>query len=325
MSTLYLNQHGTVITKCGGKIIIKTRDGQQRSIPSSYAECLVVMANVQVSYAVIMEVLGNGGSIVYLSRDGRIAGELGTRLGRPRNLVRQLSCYLDDAQRQHLASIFVRKKLRGERNLLRIKNKSSKSDLVQAAIGKLTSLIKAAEPGKTVEALMGVEGIAAKTYFDVFPVLLSGSGFEWTGRKKRPAPDPVNAMLGFGYALLEKDVRRIISAAGLSESIGFLHGLDYRKDSLVYDIMEIFRAGVIDRFVFRCIGLKIIAPEDFSLLDGKCLFSEEAKKLFVAEYENFVADETASDEPSVFRQMEMEVNNVLKELRELTMDNDDLE
>lgn len=83
MSTIYLNQHGTEVTKDGGKIVIKTKDGKVQQIPSSYADCFVVMASVQITHAVIMEVLGSGGSIVYLAKDGSIAGELGSKLGRP--------------------------------------------------------------------------------------------------------------------------------------------------------------------------------------------------------------------------------------------------
>ena len=178
MSTIYLNQHGTEITKDGGKIVITTRDGKAKQIPSSYADCFVVMASVQITHAVIMEVLESGGSIVYLARDGSIAGELGSKLGRPRNLVRQLACYMDPVKRQHMASIFIKKKLQAERNFLSTKFKSVKSGALKAAISKISGLIKIAGPKRTVETLMGIEGIGAKTYFDAFSLLLDGSGFE---------------------------------------------------------------------------------------------------------------------------------------------------
>lgn len=323
MSTIYLNQHGTEVTKDGGKLKIKTRDGKVQQIPSSYAECFVVMASVQITHAVIMEVLDRGGSIVYLAKDGSIAGELGSKLGRPRNLVRQLACYMDPVKRQHMASIFIKKKLQAERNFLSTKYKSIKSGALKAAISKISGLIKIAEPKRTVETLMGIEGIGAKTYFDAFSLLLAGSGFEWSGRKRRPATDPVNAMLNLGYALLEKDVRRVISASGLSLSIGYLHELEYRKDSLVYDVMEIFRTKVVDRFVFRSIGLGVIRPEDF-LIDGdKCIFREALKKKFIAAYEDYVEAKEEETDISLIRQIELEVSYITKELRELTVDKED--
>ena len=321
MSTIYLNQHGTEVTKDGGRILIKTRDGKVQQIPSSYADCFVVMAVVQITHGVIMEILGNGGSIIYLAKDGSIAGELGSKLGRPRNLVRQLACYMDPVKRQHMASIFIKKKLQAERNFLSTKYKSIKNESLKAAISKISRLVKIAEPKRTVETLMGIEGIGAKTYFDAFSLLLAGNGFEWSGRKRRPASDPVNAMLNFGYALLEKDVRRVLAARGLSISIGFIHELDYRKDSLVYDVMEIFRTTVVDRFIFRCIGLGVIRPEDFYMEEGRCIFNEAAKKKFIASYEEYAEAREEDAGMCLIRQIELEVRNIEKELRELTVVN----
>ena len=321
MSTIYLNQHGTEVSKDGGRILIKTRDGKVQQIPSSYADCFVVMAVVQITHGVIMEILGNGGSIIYLAKDGSIAGELGSKLGRPRNLVRQLACYMDPVKRQHMASMFVKRKLETERNFLSTKYKSHKKQELKAAISKISGLIKIAEPKRAVETLMGIEGIGAKTYFDAFSLLLDGSSFKWNGRKRRPESDPLNAMLNFGYVLLEKDVRRVLAARVLSISIGFIHELDYRKDSLVYDVMEIFRTKVVDRFIFRCIGLGVIRPEDFYMEEGRCIFNEAAKKKFIASYEEYAEAREEDAGVCLIRQIELEVRNIEKELRELTVVN----
>ena len=177
MSTIYLNQHGTEVTKDGGRILIKTRDGKVQQIPSSYADCFVVMAVVQITHGVIMEILGNGGSIIYLAKDGSIAGELGSKLSRPRNLVRQLACYMDPVKRQHMASMFVKRKLETERNFLSTKYKSHKKQELKAAISKISGLIKIAEPKRAVETLMGREGIGAKTYFDAFAFSREASAY----------------------------------------------------------------------------------------------------------------------------------------------------
>ena len=163
---------------------------------------------------------------------------------------------------------------------------------------------------------MGIEGVAAKAYFDTFAILLSGGAFKWNGRHKRPATDPVNAMLSFGYSMLEKDVRRAISTAGLASSIGFLHELNYRKDSLVYDLMEVFRPTIIDKLVLRCISLKIFTESDFIISDGKCLFEEDAKKRFIAEYENYVGQEDDMD-MSNRKQIVLEAKGLVKKMRDL--------
>ena len=221
MSDIYLNQHGIEVSKDGGRLIIKSKDGQVKCLPLSYADCLIVTASVQITYAAIMAVLANKGSIIYIDNNGDIAGELGMKMGKSRQLVRQLQCYSDVSKRQEFAADIVKKKILAQRNILSVKNKSLQNSAIKSIIAKLSALAKMAVGSKSIEKLMGIEGVAAKAYFDTFAILLSGSAFKWNGRHKRPATDPVNAMLSFGYSMLEKDVRRAVATAGLASSIGF--------------------------------------------------------------------------------------------------------
>jgi len=55
------------------------------------------------------------------------------------------------------------------------------------------------------------------------------------------ASDEVNALLNYGYAILESEIRKDINAVGLDPTIGFLHELAQTKTLLVYDIQELFR------------------------------------------------------------------------------------
>lgn len=317
MSDIYLNQHGIEVSKDGGRLIIKSKDGQVKCLPLSYADCLIVTASVQITYAAIMAVLENKGSIIYIDNNGDIAGELGMKMGKSRQLVRQLQCYSDVSKRQEFAADIVKKKILAQRNILSVKNKSLQNSAIKSVIGKLSALAKLAEGSKSIEKLMGIEGVAAKAYFDTFAILLSGGAFKWNGRHKRPATDPVNAMLSFGYSMLEKDVRRAISTAGLASSIGFLHELNYRKDSLVYDLMEVFRPTIIDKLVLRCISLKIFTESDFVISDGKCLFEEDAKKRFIAEYENYVGQDDDDIEMSKRKRIILEAKGLVKKMRDL--------
>lgn len=317
MSDIYLNQHGIEVSKDGGRLTIKSKDGQVKYVPLSYADCLIVTASVQITYAAIMGILANKGSIIYIDNNGDIAGELGQKMGKSRQLVRQLQCYSDVSKRQEIAADIVKKKILAQRNILSVKNKSLHNSAVKSVIGKLSALAKLAEGSKSIEKLMGIEGVAAKAYFDTFVILLSGSAFKWNGRHKRPATDPVNAMLSFGYSMLEKDVRRAISTAGLASAIGFLHELNYRKDSLVYDLMEVFRPTIIDKLVLRCISLKMFAESDFIISDGKCLFEEDAKKRFIAEYENYVGQDDDDIDMSKRKQIILEAKGLVNKMRHL--------
>lgn len=315
MSNIYLTRYGAVVNKSGGKIVVTNKDGSKINFPSSYVESLVIMANAKVTCEAIMEILHNGGSIIYLNKDGSIAGEMCGQKNKSRILVRQLKCYMDNNIRQQLANRYINKKITAQRTLIAEKNKKLKNPFIGYSISRLDTLEKNALNCTSIDEIMGVEGAASAIYFGDFDVFLKKSEFTWHGRIKRPAVDPVNSMLSFGYSLLEKDVRREISIAGLAPAIGFLHALDYRKDSLVYDVMECFRT-MIDQFVFRCIGLKMIKPDDFSINQGKCFLTDDARRNFIKYYEDYIG--ALDDEMETKRSMiTKEIKWLVKRLREL--------
>jgi CRISPR-associated protein Cas1 len=59
--------------------------------------------------------------------------------------------------------------------------------------------------------------------------------------------DPVNAVLNYGYGVLAQAVWGAVLNAGLEPYAGFLHVDRPGKPSLVLDLMEEFRAPVVDR------------------------------------------------------------------------------
>ncbi len=315
MSEIYLSKHGTEVKKQGGQLLIKTPDGDSKYLPLNYADCLIVMAAVQISYSAITTILRNNGSIIYLSSNGTILGELGQKSGTARLLVRQLKCYLNIEIRQQIAIDIIKKKILSQRNLLRIKNKYIQSSDLKKTITELKSLTKAANNTTNIKTLMGIEGIAAKKYFDAYKIILAKNEIVWQGRNKRPATDPINSMLSFGYSLLEKDVRRAISSIGLNSSIGFLHEIDYRKESLVYDIMEIFRPLIVDRMVLRLIRLGTFTKNDFVYSDNSCLFTNESCKKFIMIYEKYTLKRQSNKKLNFKDMIIMETRNFSKRIR----------
>jgi CRISPR-associated protein Cas1 len=71
----------------------------------------------------------------------------------------------------------------------------------------------------------------------------------FAGRTGRGAVDPVNALLNYGYGVLSQAVWGAVVNAGLEPYAGFLHVDRPGKPSLVLDLMEEFRAPVVDRAV----------------------------------------------------------------------------
>ena len=139
-----------------------------------------------------------------------------------------------------------------------------------------------------IEVLRGLEGIATRTYFQAVPFMVDTDLWPWNGRNRRPPKDPLNAMLSYGYTFLEREVRVAIAGAGMDCRLGFFHSNTGTRDSLVFDFMELFRPNVIDRFVFRAVNLKIFSPEQFETLADGCRFTEEARKVWIYQYEKYM-------------------------------------
>ena len=70
------------------------------------------------------------------------------------------------------------------------------------------------------------------------------------------ASDPINALVNYGYAILESMVRKDINTIGLDASIGYLHEIAPSKHPLVYDLQELFRY-VIDYSVIELLEIKL--------------------------------------------------------------------
>jgi CRISP-associated protein Cas1 len=74
------------------------------------------------------------------------------------------------------------------------------------------------------------------------------TSYSWT----RNAADPINALLNYGYAILEARCRVAVVRAGFDPTIGYLHSIAASKHPLVYDFQELGRA-VVDSVVLEMV------------------------------------------------------------------------
>lgn len=81
------------------------------------------------------------------------------------------------------------------------------------------------------------------------------------------AYDEVNALLNYGYAILEAEIRKGINAIVLDPSIGFLHEIAESKTPLVYDIQELFR-WLVDLSVIELLEEKKLKKNDFIVTEN---------------------------------------------------------
>jgi CRISPR-associated protein Cas1 len=177
-----------------------------------------------------------------------------------------------------LSTKLIREKVAGQQEALwsfwRTPSRDNGLRKLQAILDELET-----EP-ETIEALRMIEARAALAYFLCWHEV----PIQWKGTGRKPIPDewrrcglrkginldgtnrhathPVNAMLNYGYRVLESQVRIEAVAQGLDPTIGYMHASQGRRPALVFDLMEPLRPKV-DRMVLAFVREHTFSPVDF--------------------------------------------------------------
>jgi CRISPR-associated endonuclease Cas1/CRISPR-associated protein Cas4 len=236
--------------------------GKPARVAMDSVDALVVVGSVHASTAAIMACLERGIPVSFHQYNGRLLGSVGAGLGSNVALRAAQHAWASDAGRTlSLAREFVRGKIRNQRVFLR------RHGVLDAAVaGEWESLVRTLDAVTTGDALRGVEGRAARLYFDGFSRLVrdrGGDAFTMEGRNRRPPRDPVNAMLSFGYAMATRECAEVLRRVGFDPMRGFLHGMGWGRPALGLDLVEEFRVLIVDSTVLRVIAEKRVTADDF--------------------------------------------------------------
>jgi CRISPR-associated protein Cas1 len=113
---------------------------------------------------------------------------------------------------------------------------------------------------------MGLEGTFGSKYWQLVGHLLPDD-LDFQGRTRKGAKDLVNSLLNYGYGILYSQTLNAVIMAGLNSTAGFLHSYQSGKPVLVYDLVEEFRATVVDRAIFSMLNRReILEQEENGLL-----------------------------------------------------------
>ncbi|MCK9279695.1 MAG: CRISPR-associated endonuclease Cas1 [Melioribacteraceae bacterium] len=118
--------------------------------------------------------------------------------------------------------------------------------------------------------VMGYEGHAASIYWQNIKKLVPPK-YDFTGRFTRSAKDIINQCFNYVYGILYGEVWRSIVKSGLDPYFGFIHGSQRDGGSMVFDVIEEFRAPFADRIVISLIGRGFIPKvNNTGLLKSYC-------------------------------------------------------
>ncbi|GGM77181.1 CRISPR-associated protein Cas1 [Thermogymnomonas acidicola] len=172
--------------------------------------------------------------------------------------MKQYEKYHDPESRLYIASQIVKQKVKSSLGLIKALSKFYDIDLT--AINREIQRVDY----DNINGLMMYEGRIASAYWTELSKIFNSlaKDFNFQSRKNLSyswnmnASDPVNALLNYGYAILESMVRKDINTIGLDVSIGYLHEIAPSKHPLVYDLQELFRY-VVDYSVIELLETKL--------------------------------------------------------------------
>ena len=117
--------------------------------------------------------------------------------------------------------------------------------------------------------LTGNEAQGAVYYWNYIRSLLSDDDIGFEKRVRKGATDLMNMMLNYGYAILYNRVWQAILGAKLNPFDSIIHCRQVGKPTFVYDMVEIFRAQVVDRVIITLIQKGIPLRTEKGLLDAE--------------------------------------------------------
>lgn len=203
----------------------------------------------------------------------------------------------DNGAGLRLATQLIKAKLEGCRQTLGVLPDSEGKLAAAAKLEEILSMLRQRIPAD-VQELRILEAQAANRYFACW----RGIELAWKGTAQRPIPPewrrvgarqtlmrpdnrhashPMNALVNYGYGILESQIRIACAETGLDPSIGFLHANHPGRAAFVFDLMEPLRPEV-DRVVLEFVKGHTFSAADFAIGDeGACRLHPQLARALV--------------------------------------------
>ncbi len=252
-----------MVRHANGRLVMVRDRKTIAAIPVADISHVAVHGPVTFTGAAIARILDAGLDVTLHTSSGRFRGTIhGRESKNVYLLLAQADAWNHPERRLAFARPLLLSKIAGQRQLLQRQALDRGSALCAEAVTRLAVLERKILREESIEALLGLEGAASAAYFAAFGDMLSGA-WSFPGRVRRPPKDPVNALLSFGYTLAGSEIARHLTAAGFDPRIALLHGIRYGRESLPLDLVEEFRAPLVDRFTLRLLNRSELTEADF--------------------------------------------------------------
>lgn len=261
--------------KDGQVVITDATDETMQAFPIAKVEGISVFGMAQLSTQLIRKCIELDIPVLYYSEDGHYFGNISssTRID-PMRQKRQIMLTDDAAFCLELAKTIVSAKI--QNSLVLLKSMKDIYAFDSRELQGLTHSLSVLQSAENTNALLGFEGNAAKCYFSCLSKLLVNSDFGFSGRSSRPPRDPFNSMLSFGYAILYRNIIGAIERHGLHPYFAFMHQMKAGHAALASDLIEEYRAAVVDATMVKLINDGEVDVSGFFANDAGAVYMDRA-------------------------------------------------
>lgn len=291
---LYLNTQGLRVGKSGFVLKLHERDKLIQEVRINEICQLNLFGNIQLSTQAVQALCEQEVPIGYFSYGGWFYG-VTQGLGVKNIYLRREQFRLADVPGfcLRLARALVAGKIRNQRTMLQ----RNHVEPPRSALAFMRNMQQDAERATAIDELLGIEGSAARMYFEHLGgmIKLDESGtatrgaadfdFDFNQRNRRPPRDPVNALLSLAYSVLSKDLTIVCHAVGFDPFLGFYHQPRFGRASLALDLMEPFRPLIADSAVLSAINTRMVTSRDFVRAGNSVALTSDGRKAFFRAYE----------------------------------------
>lgn len=283
-----LQKEGIRVGVRGQAVRVTDKEGEVvRDLPLANIESLAVLGGVQVSTQALTVFADHEVPVAFMSSAGRLVAMMDP-MGPTSAAVRAAQVRIFDRPEKalELARAITVAKIANQRTLL-MRNHVALPPRVAA---DMQDCIVAADRAATMDQLRGHEGNAAAIYFANFAGLFKqgvaeiAAKFTSHGRQRRPPPDPINAVLSFGYSMLVNECTAACRLASLEPTLGALHATRPGRPALSLDLMEPFRPIIADSVAISAFNRGELCEGHFLNTASGCALTDSGRKGFFSAY-----------------------------------------
>ena len=306
---LYVVEPYVMVSVDGNSVTIKKEGKVLQSIPLRRISEILLMEKCVISTSLIKKCLQNEIPLTMTLGSGYLQTTL-----RPDSkeyfLISSLHenkyANLSEAERISFAREIAIRKIENYIEIFHQKHSPELKEIIK----DLNEIIHKLKFSSDINEIRGLEGLASRKVYSKINFLIINKEFHIQKRQRKP-PDKINCLLNFGSYLLFSRINALVRSQGLNPYLGFLHSPSDNYESLVSDLVDIFRPK-IERFIIKLVNLKIIDENSFIEKDGAFYLNKEGKHKFLSYFEREINQKQGKRKLSLKEQIALQVK-ILKD------------